>query len=129
PSGVQVVSIGFKVDARFGKAELEFNPISEVQNFTVLVPRGSQMSVSGEGLAASPEAGTPDPQYEALFVEQGLQGGKPLTVQVAGLPEGRRRIWIVGATVGAMLGLLTAGLALRTRPKITGRAGEALLVG
>jgi hypothetical protein len=129
PNGVQIVSIGFKVDAKFGTTSLTFAPVSEVQSFSVLLPRGTPMTVQGPGLTKGDEGSTPDPQYEPYVVGEPLAPGKLLGLSVGGIPEGRTRIWFVGGAVAALLVVLAAALALRTRPRITEDEGSAVLVG
>lgn len=129
PPGVHIVSIGFKVDASYGMSQLTLVPPAEIQSFTVLVPRDAGMRVVSSVLKAGEMGHAPDPQYEAMISEEPLAQGRSFTVEVQGLPEGRTRIWIVGAAVGGVLLLLAAFLAWRTRPKISGKAGETVLIG
>ena len=58
-----------------------------------------------------------------------LPAGQTFTISVDGLPEGRTRTWIVGAIVGGLLVTLSGFFAVRTRPKISGKAGETVLTG
>lgn len=129
PPGVHIVSIGFKVDASYGKAMLTLTPPAEIQSFTLLLPRGGGMRAVSTILKPGEMGHAPDPQYEAMISEEPLGQGASFTVDVQGLPEGRTRIWIVGAAVGVFLLLLAAFFAFRTRPRVTGKAGETVLIG
>lgn len=127
PPGVHIVSIGFKVDARFGATQLSFTPPVAVQSFTLLVPRQSGMKVSAPGLVESVGSESPDPQYQS-FVNQGpLAVGDILRIELAGLPEGRHRLWLLGSIAAAVLVLASGLFAWRTRPKLT--ADERVMVG
>lgn len=127
--GVGIVSIGWKARAAFGHATLTIKPTTDVNNFTILVPRDSGMAVGSRLMAPGELGGSKDPQFEALQNTEPLKAGTEYVFEISGLPEGRTRLWIVGAGVGASLLLLAGLLAFRTRPKITGDAGGALLTG
>jgi len=127
PPGVHIVSIGFKVDARFGTAQMSFLPPATVQSFTLLVPRQSGLSVNAPSLVESGGSESPDPQYQS-FVNQGpLTVGETLRIELSGLPEGRHRLWLLGSIAAAVLGLAAGLFAWRTRPKLT--ADERVMVG
>lgn len=127
PPGVHIVSIGFKVDARYGSAELSFVPQTAVQSFTLLVPRQSGLKVDAPRLIESGGAESPDPQYQS-FVNQGpLAVGETLRVELSGLPEGRHRLWLMGGIAAAVLVLASGLFAWRTRPKLS--ADERVMVG
>lgn len=129
PNGVHIVSVGFKVDGSFGKSNLTFEPATEVASLAVLTPRGGMLKVQAPGLAPIGKEDDPDPQYESFSVDHALPPGQSYVMQVEGLPEGRTRLWIVGGSVAGFLVVLTGMMAVRTRPKITGDASEAYLVG
>jgi hypothetical protein len=127
PNGVHIVSIGFKVDARFGGATLTLTPPTEVQSFTLLVPRSGGVEVKAPGLVVASGGDAPDPQYQA-YVNQGpISPAQAFKVEIAGLPEGRHRLWLLGGVAAAVL-LLGAGFfAWRTRPQLA--ADESAIVG
>ncbi len=129
PPGVHIVSIGFRVDASYGKAQLTMAPVAEIQSFTLLLPRDGGMHVSSSVLAPGEMGSAPDPQYEAMLSNAPLPAGQTFIISVDGLPEGRTRTWIVGAIVGGLLVTLSGFFAVRTRPKISGKAGETVLTG
>lgn len=129
PSGVHIISIGFKVEGRYGAAALTFTPVSDVQSFTVLVPRDSPMIVSSGLLKPTLSEGSPDPQYAALGAQTPLVVGETYELKISGLPEGRTRLWALGGVVGGIMLILCGFLTWRTRPQITEDAGSAILVG
>lgn len=130
PSGVHIVSIGFKTDAEYGHATLTLTPVSEIQSFTLLVPRDSGLTVASQALTDGDASHAPDPQYRPLISSTPLQSGATFTISVDGMPEGRGRLWMVGAAIAALLLVMAGFLALKTRPRITeDESGAQILVG
>ena len=103
-------------------------PTTDIQSFSVLVPRQSNMKVNSSVLAPNDLGGAPDPQYAAMMSTEALKAGVPFAIEVTGLPEGRGRIWIVGGSVAALLVLVAGFFAWRTRPKVTEDAAATALV-
>lgn len=130
PNGVHIVSIGFKVDARLGKAGLTLTPVSEIQSFTLLLPRDSGLTLVTSPLVDGDESAAPDPQYRPFVSAAPLAAGAAFNIEVAGIPEGRSRLWLVGGVLAGLM-VLAAGLfAWRTKPKITeDTTGGQILVG
>lgn len=130
PNGVHIISIGFKVAARLGKASLSFTPVGEIQSFTLLVPRDSGIQLVSSPLIDGDEAAAPDPQYRPYVSGAPLPAGTPFFIEVAGIPEGRSRLWMIGSVLAGLLVLATGLFAWRTKPKITEDAsGAQILVG
>lgn len=128
PNGVHIVSIGFKVDARFGKADLTLMPEEEVGSLTVLTPRGSPATVVGPDLMSGEDASSPDPQYAGQITQRPLPAGTAYILKVDGVPEGRTRLWFAGGAVALALVLLGLVMAWRTKPHVKEDGGEASLV-
>ncbi len=126
--GVNIVSIGFKTDASYGKAGLTLTPRIDVESFTLLIPKGSGMLVSGDNFSAGGAGTVPDPQYESYVSRGPLKAGTTTTVTINGLPEGRRRVWILAGGVTGVLLLVAGFLAWRTRPKLSEDAGSMVVV-
>lgn len=128
--GVHVLGVGFKVDGRYGKTQISLAPESEVRSLTILVPRDTALAVGAPGLIEAKGEDAEDPQYKAFVNVEPLAPGAAFVVQVAGLPEGRARLWIMGGVVGAVVVLGAGLLGFRTRPKIEeNETGETVLVG
>ena len=107
--GVHLVSFGFVIPARTGHASIEFNVPYRIAEMQVLAQRSSAMSVSGERLVSR------RPGIWAIDGE--LAMGQTLVMNVAGVPEGRQRLWIMGLSVAALIAGLGGGLAWWSRPK------------
>lgn len=125
-AGINVISIGFKVPARFGNAAVSFKPHMEIDSFTVLVPRESKIAVHSPVLAPGNDEARPDPQYVPYVSNTLLKSGQSFTMNVSGVPEGRMTLWITGGITGLVLLLLGLVFALRTRPRLS-EAGPAAL--
>lgn len=116
--GINVISIGFKVQSKFGKADVTFKPQMDIDSFTLLLPRDGGVKIQSSELVAGDEEGRPDPQY-IPFVSKGiLKTGDAFTISVSGIPEGRLRLWITGGITGGLLLLAGLFLAFRTRPRM-----------
>lgn len=130
PKGVHVLGVGFKVDGRYGKTKLSLTPEGEIRSLTILVPRDTSVDLIASGLKAATGADADDPQYRAFVNADPLPAGAAFVVEVAGLPEGRARLWLTGGVIAACMVLGAAFLAFRTRPKIKeNQSGETVLVG
>ena len=116
--GVNVVSIGFRVPSKFGRAEVSFKPQMDIDSFTLLVPRDSGTQIQSEGLVVGNDEERPDPQYQPYVSKSTLKTGETFTINVAGVPEGRLTLWIGGGITGACILIFGLFLALRTRPRL-----------
>ncbi len=116
--GVNVVSIGFRVPSKFGRAEVSFKPQMDIDSFTLLVPRDSGTQIQSEGLVLGNDEERPDPQYQPYVSKNILKTGEAFTINVAGVPEGRLTLWISGGITGACMLLFGLLLACRTRPRV-----------
>lgn len=124
--GINVISIGFKLPAKFGRTTVSFTPHMDIDSFTLLIPRDSGVTIQSPELAPGNDEAGPDPQY-APYVSKGiLKTGQKFTIGVGGIPEGRLTLWITGGITGALLLLLGLVFAFRTRPRISEAAGGAM---
>lgn len=118
--GVNVVSIGFRVPSKFGRAEVSFKPQMDIDSFTLLVARGSGTEIQSDGLVIGNDEERPDPQYQPYVSKSVLKTGETFTINVSGVPEGRLTLWISGGITGGCILIFGLLLALRTRPRIQG---------
>lgn len=125
--GVNVVSVVFAVPARYGVTSLTLVPKREVPEMSIMTPKGI-LTAKGDGLAVQPDDRQEGERYDVLGTTKPLPLGKEFVLDIAGVPEGRSRLWILGGIVGGLL-ILTAGVyAWRTRPQKTGAEdGEGVL--
>lgn len=130
PPGTHVITVGFKIPASFGRANLTLKSLAPVEALTLLSPKKSPMVLSGSWFKPADGGTSPDPEYSAFTAIGPLDPMHNYVLEIQGLPEGRSREWILGGAVGAVLLLTAIGLALKTRPKIVGAGeGESVLVG
>lgn len=112
PPGTHLLSFGFVVPAKTGVAPVEFVAPYAIPEMQVLTQRSGSLVVSGDRLSVS------RPGIWSLDVGPGgLAEGEKMLFQVAGVPEGRQRLWILGLSAAALLTGLGGGLALWSRPK------------
>lgn len=128
PPGVHIISIGFKTDAHYGEGKLSLMPVTDIQSFTVLIPRDSGINAVSSVLTDGDAAAAPDPQYRPLVSKAPLLAGAAFEIAVTGLPEGRGRLWMVGWAIAALLVVGVAFLAIKTRPRITGGDGGGQVI-
>lgn len=129
PPGTTIVTIGFKIPSSFGKGEITMKPAGGVEELTVLVPKRSNAKLDAAWLEPAPGDATPDPDYAAFVAREPLAADAEKKMVITGIPEGRKRIWILGGVVGALMVVLAAVAALRTRPRLSEGGGETVLVG
>lgn len=124
--GINVISIGFKLPAKFGQADVSFTPHMDIDSFTLLVPRDSSIKIQSPELAPGNDEAGPDPQYAPYVSKSILKTGQKFTIAVSGIPEGRLTLWITGGITGVLLLLIGLFLAARTRPRVSETVGGAL---
>lgn len=129
PPGTHVITIGFKVPASFGSAELTLKPPTTVADLTVLRPRAGKFSVEASWLKPVDGGASPDPDYDALTAAEPMTAGAEKVMRVSGIPEGRARFWMLGGVVAGLLVLGALALAFKTRPRLSGEGADAVLVG
>ncbi|MEY4632435.1 MAG: hypothetical protein RIQ81_2555 [Pseudomonadota bacterium] len=117
--GVHLLSFGFILPSKAGQAEVDFAvpyPVAELQ---VLVQKNAALTVSGNGLVSR--------QERVWNLSSPLEAGSRFAFSVAGIVEGRQRLWILGSTVAAILCGLAAAFAIRTSRREGGASDEEVL--
>lgn len=127
PAGLHIVGVGFKAAASGGTSELNFKVAQAIDSLSIMIPRTSGIQLSGGDLIPGDDSEAPDEDYRPYVNSAPLPAGASFSIRLSGLPEGRGRIWQVGGVIAALLVLLGAALALRTRPKIQDDGSEAFL--
>ncbi len=117
--GVHLLSFGFVVSASKGHALLSFKVPYLLEELQVLSGRSSRLSVRGIGLSLR--------QERVWAIDTSLQPGSTFAFQVDGVVEGRQRLWILGATAGAVLAGMAGALALWTAKNERGKRDEEVL--
>jgi hypothetical protein len=102
--GVNVISFAFLAPASRGALDLNFNVKSDLGELSVMTPKGL-LSVHGQNLILA-GSDIQDFQTFSIWVSKSpLRAGDEIKVSVEGIPEGRQRLW----SLGAVFGLLLAG--------------------
>ena len=111
--GVNVISFAFMTSSKSGSVDLNFEPKLDLGELTIMTPRGL-MKVQGEKLVMT-GTDVQDLQTYDLWVTQGpVMKGNNIRVTVSGVPEGRRKLWILGAGFALVLIIASAGLTYRS---------------
>ncbi len=102
PPGVNVISFGFLAPAIRGSLHLNFNVKNELGELSVMTPKGL-LSIHGENLILA-GSDVQDFQTFNIWVSKSpLKSGDEIKVSVDGVPEGRQRLWSLGAVFGLLL--------------------------
>lgn len=113
--GVNVISLGYTVQVAMGESKLNIKARSDVGELTVMTPRGL-LEISGRELV---DAGTDvqDMQrYAVLTSNRMILAGDELIIAVNGIPEGRGRLWVLGAGFAMVLLVASVLLARKSMP-------------
>lgn len=113
PPGDSMVNIGFKIPAGQGKAAFTVTPQFTLDALSLFVWENT-LKVTGDNLLERKGVPFSGRNYDTYTVSEAAIG-KPLTVTIGGVPEGRGRLWIVGGILGAVL-LVGLGFAYLSRP-------------
>lgn len=116
PEGVNVISFVFRTAAKFGVSQLNFKAGAVVSELLVMTPTG-MLDITAPNLVIT-GTDTHDAQgYTVRTLQQPIASGEALVLEVEGVPEGRARLWFVGAAFGLLMLGGAAVLAWRTRNK------------
>lgn len=122
PAGVTVVSLGFLVPARSGRASLRLRSSIDVGELTVMTPRG-MLDVQSAGLTEAGADVQDMQRYSVWSSNQMMLANQTIDIDVSGVPEGRTKLWMIGGMFGAILALggllLTKKTAVRVQSNIT----------
>ena len=118
PPGDQMISIGFKLPASQGIAPLTLTPNQDFASLGLFVWQEA-MEVKSEGtpLEIRKNVSFSGRTYDTYTIMKGLKG-QTYEATLTGIPEGRGRLWIVGAVLGAVLLLAGLGFAFSSRSRL-----------
>lgn len=117
PPGESMVNIGFKIPAQQGKAPFTVTPLFPIEALSLFVWENS-LEVLGDNLQVRKGVPFSGRNYDTYTLSS-ASIGQPFTVTVNGIAEGRGRLWIVGAILGAVL-LVGLIFAYIQRPRLSG---------
>jgi len=124
PPGNHLMSIGFKIPATGGTANLTIAAAFEIGQLGLFI--GDQdMIVQAEGFAVKKNVPFSGRMYDT-YTADNVPAGTTVQALIRGVPEGRGRFWAVGGVVGAVLLGLGGFAAYRTMPKSDGVEAEVL---
>lgn len=110
--GVSILSFSFVVPASSGNSVLTLQTRDAIDELSVMTPRGMLLIRSDQLLSSGTDI--QDLQtYDIWVSKSALQSGDTLSVDIRGVPEGRNRLWILGAAFGLTLGCAAFGLTWR----------------
>ena len=115
PPGTTLVSIGFVVPAKLGRANMTLRAPSGLEELSVLVPIG-KLQVVSDMLTPGKEERVPGNNFEAWLSNKEIAVGQEFRIEVLGVAEGRTRFWYVGALAGALILVGGALMTWKTRP-------------
>lgn len=101
PPGSHFAALGLKIPAYGGMATLTFGPTSELGEVLVLA-RPGQYELKSDFLSFEASKSLMGEKYDALTRES-VPAGSTFTVSIAGIPQGRQRLWYLGGVFALCL--------------------------
>ena len=114
PPGVNVLSVVFAVPARYGIGQITLKPRMDLQDLSVMVPRGI-LDVSVPEFRMVEGDVQDGERYNILSSSAPIASGHEFVISAKGVPEGRLRLWILGAGISVILLLAAVLLVWRSR--------------
>jgi hypothetical protein len=115
--GVQVVSVSFVVPALSGSAKLSINTDRAVPEFVVMTPTGL-LSLESDQIKRDGEDSQQGERYSVFGLREPLSSKQTLSLQVTGVPEGRKKLWMIGGVMAFVLVSAAVLLGIRSRPHV-----------
>ncbi len=116
--GVNVISFSFRTAARYGVNTLNFRVGSPISELMVMTPTG-MMTIAGRDLVVAGSDHQDSQGYTVMKVQRPIMAGDAVAFDIEGVPEGRGRLWIVGAAFGLLMFWGAVVMTRRTRMKST----------
>lgn len=110
--GVSILSFSFVMPASSGNSLLTLQTREAIDELSVMTPRG-MLLIRSDQLVLSGTDIQDLQTYDIWVSKSALQSGDTLKVEIRGIPEGRKRLWILGAAFGLTLGCAAFGLTWR----------------
>lgn len=116
--GVNVISFSFRTAARYGASTLNFKVGSPIAELLLMTPSG-MMTIAGRDLVVTGSDMQGSQSYTVMTVQREIMAGDAVAFEIDGVPEGRGRLWIVGAAFGILMFVAAAVMVRRTRMKLS----------
>jgi hypothetical protein len=117
PTGVTVVSVGFVVPAGSGKALMGLTTGVDVGELTVMAPRGL-LGVESRDLIAAGSDVQDMQRYNMWTSRDKVLANQTVQILISDVPEGRTKLWAIGAILGLMIVGGSIVFARKTIPRI-----------
>jgi hypothetical protein len=114
--GVNVISFSFRTAARYGASALNFKVGSPIVELIVMTPTG-MMTIAGRDLVVTGSDMQDSQGYTVMKVKRQIVAGDSVAFDIDAVPEGRGRLWVVGAVFGILMFVGAAVMVWRTRRK------------
>lgn len=117
--GDSFVSVGFRVPASGGRAEMTFKPERDVQSMSIFLSAGSQLEVSDKKGLMDRKTGVNfgNGSYDT-YTKTDVKKGEPQVFWIDGVPRGRGPFYLMGWITGFLMLILTTLIAYKTRPRL-----------
>lgn len=115
--GETLLQISFKLPAEEGKATANFIAPYPFETFGVFVWQDTLNVQGPQGLDIQKGVNLSGRLFDTYSIGAG-EVGKTITYTFEGVPEGRKRLWVIGGIFAAILFLAGISIAFYTRPKL-----------
>jgi hypothetical protein len=126
--GVNVISFAFVTSSKSGVVDLNLEAKLDLGELTLMTPRG-MMKVQGEKLVMTGTDVQDLQTYDLWVTQSPVIKGDNIKVTVSGVPEGRRRLWILGVGFALVLILAATGLVFWSHPMSRREANSDMVQG
>lgn len=112
--GDNLITFGFKVPARFGKANLTFNPGYNFSKLQLMIPH-NKINFHSYGQSFQLKKGIEfwEKPYDMIERRAVLEGSQ-INISLKGIPEGRSRFWLIGGVFLVLLIISSSYLVIRS---------------
>lgn len=114
--GLNLLAVGFKVPAEFGKATLTFEAPFELAEFS-LVTKKNTLSVLSDVLLLEESNMVNSEKFLSYKKKGAVLTNEIVIVTLEGIPQGRTALWWIGSIMGVLLVLFAALFTFWTRVK------------
>jgi hypothetical protein len=121
PPGMTLIAVGFKVNGRFGAATLTYVPKGDLDQMSFVTKKGGLNIATPSSLFGAAHVATmQNEEFLAIDSNGSLGPGSSFSIEVTNLPEGRGRLWMVGAILSLILVIGAIWFTWQTRelPKL-----------
>lgn len=124
PPGVHLLSFDFVIGGKGGSVDVRMRVPYKVEELQLLTGKNSPLRLASNATIAPAMPGR-----DGIWVTSApLEAGQDFLISVAGVTEGRQRLWVLGLSVAGVLFGVGGGLAWWSRPmKAGGKSDEEIM--